>query len=522
MNEKLGQVRERLSGFWNQYSKKQKAVLGGAALLLLLTIILLTYAFTRTEYELAFQNLDNTDAQSIIQYLDAEGISYKLGADGSSISVPSAAASRVKVAVGSQGLVQQGSIGFAEMTKGSSAIGTTDNEFKVKYRNALNGEIQQLLLGMQGVQRAKVLVNLPEESVFLSDQDREKATASVVMTFKPGFRPKQEEIDSYFNLVKTAVPNLDVDGITITSTSGELTPSNGGSNANSSGIVETQFEIRRKFENDIKRNIQSFLNPIVGMDNMVVSVVSTLNFDKQVTEVNKVEPLPNNDNKGIVISEKTSNESYTGQSGQTGGVAGTGETDISNYPGGTTSEGTSSEKTSTTTNYEPTRIKDQIEYAPYKVKDLAVNVAVAESVMTPEKQNAYKAMLVANVRTLLAESGLELTDEALASRVSVISQSFEGNGSVSSGVAASTYWLAGLGVLALALLGGGGYIMYRRRKASEEAKELAEMAATRTELPTIDIDNVAGESQVRKQLESLAKRKPEEFVNLLRTWLVDE
>jgi flagellar M-ring protein FliF len=36
------------------------------------------------------------------------------------------------------------------------------------------------------------------------------------------------------------------------------------------------------------------------------------------------------------------------------------------------------------------------------------------------------------------------------------------------------------------------------------------------------MENVSNESQVRKQLESLAKKKPEEFVNLLRTWLVDE
>jgi flagellar M-ring protein FliF len=62
--------------------------------------------------------------------------------------------------------------------------------------------------------------------------------------------------------------------------------------------------------------------------------------------------------------------------------------------------------------------------------------------------------------------------------------------------------------------------LYRRRKTVQEAAELAAMP--RVEMPTIDIDNVSSESQVRKQLESLAKRKPDDFVNLLRTWLVDE
>jgi flagellar M-ring protein FliF len=44
----------------------------------------------------------------------------------------------------------------------------------------------------------------------------------------------------------------------------------------------------------------------------------------------------------------------------------------------------------------------------------------------------------------------------------------------------------------------------------------------RVEFPTIDLENVSNDHQVRKNLETLAKRKPEEFVNLLRTWLVDE
>ena len=62
-------------------------------------------------------------------------------------------------------------------------FGSTDNEFDVKYRNALNGEIQQLLNGMQGVQKSNVLVNLPEESVFLSTEDKEQASASIMINF---------------------------------------------------------------------------------------------------------------------------------------------------------------------------------------------------------------------------------------------------------------------------------------------------------------------------------------------------
>jgi flagellar M-ring protein FliF len=521
VNEKWAQVREKIVSFWNQYSKTQKWVLASTAALLLFAIILFTYLFTRTQYELAFQNLDSTDAAAIMQYLDGNGIKYQLNDGGTSISVPSASASKVKVDVGSQGLVQNGSIGFAEMSASSSTIGTTDQEFKVKFRNALDGEVQQLLLSKQGISKVKAIVTLPEDTVFLNDANKDKATAAVVITFKPGYRPKQEEIDSYYNLVKSAVPNLSIKDITISSSTGDLTPSSllGGSGLGGQ-TYETQFAIQNQFENDLKRNIQQFLDPIVGMDNMVVSVVSSLNFDKKTSQENLVEPLPNNDNKGIPISTQDSSKTSTGQNGQTGGVAGTGSTDIANYPGGGSSGSSSSEEVSSTVNYEVNRITNNIDYGPYKVKDLSINVGVDAAKMTPEKLAQIQGVLLRSARVLLAESGLDLSDAGLAQRVSVVSQSFEGNVVSSGGVSPSALWLAGAGLLALALLGGGGYVMYRRRKKAQEELELASIVPT--ELPTIDLDNVANENQMRKQLESLAKRKPDEFVNLLRTWLVDE
>ncbi|MEK0316044.1 flagellar basal-body MS-ring/collar protein FliF [Cohnella sp. 56] len=527
MNERWARLKEKLTGFWNQYSKKQKWILASSAAFIIIFIIFIAVLLTRTEYEIAFQDLDSGDAAAIMEYLNGSGIPYKLGDGGASISVPSASADKVRVDVGSQGLVQNGSIGFAELSKSSSTIGTTDQEFKVKYRNALNGEVQQLLQGMQGVKKAKVLINLPEESVFLNDADRELATASVQMTFKPGYRPKQEEIDSYYKLVKTSVPNLEYDGITITSTTADLAPSAklGGTGTLGGTALDQQFAIQKQYESGVKTNIQQILAKTVGMDNFVVSVVSTLNFDQKSTQLDLVKPLDNNDGKGFVVSEQNQSESTTGGTGTAGGVAGTGSTDVPNYPSGGTSGTASSESSSSTTNYEPSREKTNIAYAPYQVKDLAISVAVDSAVMTPEKQAELETMLRKNVRILLADSGQTLSDTDLANRVSVVSQAFSDEKEGGSGLSTSSLLLAGIGVAALALLGGAGYMIYRRRKNAREAEEAAAQAlleAPRAELPTIDIESVTNESQVRKQLEGLAKRKPDEFVNLLRTWLVDE
>ncbi|KAA2280312.1 flagellar M-ring protein FliF, partial [Clostridioides difficile] len=94
-----------------------------------------------------------------------------------------------------------------------------------KYNNAINGEVEQLLQRMQGIQDAKVLVNMPKDNIFAGLEEQDKASASVALQFKPGYHPNQAAVDGYFNLVKTAIPNLPVENITITNTDeAELIP----------------------------------------------------------------------------------------------------------------------------------------------------------------------------------------------------------------------------------------------------------------------------------------------------------
>lgn len=524
MNERIAQYRGRLTQFWGQMGRKQKIWLGASISGLLLTIILLTIVFTRTEYEIAFQNLDTTDAAAIMTYLDGNGIPYELSGNGKSISVPSAVASRIKVDVGSQGLVQNGSIGFEAFNASSSQFGTTENEFNVKYLNALNGEIQQLLNGMKGVESSNVLVNLPEESVFLTPEEAERASASIMMTFAAGYRPSQKEIDGYYNLVKTAVPNLAIADVTITSPEGELLSSEaGGVTAGNTDAVESQFLIQRKYESELKKSILQFLGPIVGPDNLVIQVSSSMNFDKKLTQENLVKPLENNNNNGIVISEEINNSASTGITGQAGGVAGTGETDVPGYEAASTDE-SSAETSSQIRNYEVNRINNSIESGPFVLKDLSISIGIEE---TELKDDASKAAIMTYLTTLvraqLADSGQDVNDDALmAKKVSLIARTFAAGDSSNQTSGLSTPWIIGIGVAALALIGGLVYLLIRRRKQEAAEEEIDLAAPTKVEYPSLDFDSVSNESQARKNLETLAKRKPDEFVNLLRTWLVDE
>ncbi|MDP4097546.1 flagellar basal-body MS-ring/collar protein FliF [Paenibacillus sp. P96] len=528
MNERIAQYRDRLVGYWTNFSKKQKILLIATFAFVVLAAAVLTMQFTKTEYEVAFRDLNANDAAGVIEYLNSAGIPYKLSASGTDISIPSASAAEAKVAVGSQGLIQNGSIGLGAFDKSSNAIGMTENEFNVKYNNALNGEVQQLLGQMDGVKSAKAIINLPQENIFAGLEEEDKASASIVMQFEPGFRPSQEAIDGYFNLVKTAVPNLPVENITITNNEYELIPTVKGGQGGLSNGVQENMALQKKFESDVRAKVEQFLSQYVGADRIHVLVASQLNFDKVTSKEQLVTPVDQERMKGIEISTQETSETSSGTSGQTGGIAGTGEQDVPGYPGGDAAAGTSeSEKTSSTINYEVNRIARDVVSSPYTVKDLTINVAVEtgseQTALTPAQIADMETVLTNIVGASLTDSGTPFTQQQLAAKVKVITQEAAPEQGPTTWLSLSNPWVWGIGAAILALVAIAIILIMRnRRRQAEEEYEDDLILPPPTEFPSISLESVTSEDQVRKQLESLAKKKPDEFVNLLRTWLADE
>ncbi len=112
-------------------------------------------------------------------------------------------------------------------------------------------------------------------------------------------------------------------------------------------------------------------------------------------------------------------------------------------------------------------------------------------------------------------------DAALTSKVNVFSQAFATDTTDEGFFANNMTWI--IAALAALVIAAVVFVIYRRRKQQQTGNYEEDMLLpVVTELPSISLDNLTNDSQVRKQLESLAKKKPDEFVNLLRTWLADE
>jgi flagellar M-ring protein FliF len=271
----------------------------------------------------------------------------------------------------------------------------------------------------------------------------------------------------------------------------------------------------------------------MGPDSVVASVFATINFDKKNSIEQLVTPVNPVTQKGIEISLQEIQRSFSSEGAAgSGGIVGSGTEEIFNYPSAQESGGsTNSEEFEQIVNYEVNRITNEIVRSPYAIVDLTINVGIEppdpsnpES-LTQEMRDSVKQLLVNIVGAALANSGNQYTQQQLEQKVLVFAQPFLGKTAGSAPTESTTgniWWIYALaGVAAAALLAVGSYTLAKRRM--QRLEEETELAATAPVVEDqLELENVSQENQMHKQLDNLAKKRPEEFVNLLRTWLAEE
>ena len=116
---------------------------------------------------------------------------------------------------------------------------------RLKYEQEQNlaGTIEEL----KSIKRAKVIIALPRENVFA--RQKEKTSATVVVTLKNTKFLPQEEVDAIVDIVASAVRGLDPMRITVTDQNGRLL--NSGSQDSKSAIARRELDIVKQKERNI-------------------------------------------------------------------------------------------------------------------------------------------------------------------------------------------------------------------------------------------------------------------------------
>jgi len=359
LKQPAAQVKES----WLKLNLNQKVMAAGAVLLLLSTLVFAASKSGGGQYEVLYTDLSQKDAAAIVEKLDEEKIAYNLADNGSTIMVPAEFKYTTRLKLASENL-PLGEVGF-ELFRESS-FGETQTDKKVKYREALQGELARTIQRLDSVQAAKVNIAIPEQSLFLDDEELTKA--SVVVNTVDGGALGSKEVYAIVNLVSNSVERLEPENVVIVDQYGNLLSDSLSVSlaGNATGLLQMQMELKHAYESAKQNAIQTMLDKTMGKDNSVVRVNVELDFDN----VEESKEMYQHDPEGqFVRSEqisKDSGEESAGSSPQS--IPGT-DSNIPQYQTADNGGNSSSwDRSDETTNYEMNKTETVTKYAMGNVK----------------------------------------------------------------------------------------------------------------------------------------------------------
>ncbi|MEC5188577.1 flagellar M-ring protein FliF [Geobacillus thermodenitrificans] len=527
MNSKWKEWWGRARSFWQERTKKQKWLAIGGIAVVLFSIGIGVFFATRTEMVPLYSNLTPQEAGQIKATLDGRGVSAEVADGGTTIKVPKEQVDALKVELAAEGIPNSGVIDYSFFGQNAS-FGMTDNEFNMVKLKAMQTELANLMKTIDGVEDAKVMINLPQPSVFVSDEKGE-ASASIVLRTKPGYQFSDEQIRALYHLVAKSVPNLSTDNIVIMNQFFEYFDLKNDSGNSTGATFASQQQIKKQIERDIQRQVQQMLGTMMGQDKVVVSVTADVDFTQEKREENLVAPVGEENDEGIAVSVQRIKETYAGSGAPPGGTAGTGMNETPGYQGASGATNGNYERTEETINNEVNKIKKQIVESPYKIRDLGIQVMVEPpdpddpNSLTTEAVNDIQKILGTIVRTSIDKGEAQtLTDEDINSRIVVSVQKFNGKPTFTEpDPVRPAWWWYAAGAGALLLIALLLFFWLRRREDEEEDEEFVFAPPLPAE-PELPEPPETEERMRRRQLERLAKEKPDEFAKLLKTWLSEE
>ncbi|MGO4887784.1 flagellar basal-body MS-ring/collar protein FliF [Anaerobacillus sp. MEB173] len=532
MKEKLVVYKDRLIEYWNGRTKLQRGMIFGSFLLLVIALIFVTSFASKSTFVPLYTNLSVQETGEIKATLDARGIASEISDNGTTISVPEQQVDILKVELAAEGLPKSGSIDYS-VFKDKMGFGMTDNEFSVIERAAIQTELANLIRNIEGVNSANVMITLPEESLWISEQGQ-VSSASIVLNLATGYQLNQQQVNALYHLVSKSVPKLPMDNIVIMNQMFEHFELKNDENSildSTLTVYDQQRQIKNNIERDLQRQVQQMLGTIMGHDKVLVSVTTDIDFTKENREESLVTPVDEENMEGLAVSIERITETYTGEDMPEGGVAGAGETDIPNYIGMTGAGGGDYERIEERINNDVNRIRREIVESPYQIRDIGIQVMVEPpdpenlNSLPVERVNDIQQILSTIVRTSISKDIVDqLTPEQINDKVFVSAQPF--NGKVEIEQAASNeipMWLYVVGgvlvVVILLLL----FLLFKKNKNRQKDMEFEEFVEQPAfDIPDINEERDSDEIARRKQLEKMAKEKPEEFSKLLRSWLSED
>ena len=306
---------EQVSTVFLNLTKRQKIVVLSSivaviAFIVLLILLMRGSGSTQSEfsgYSVLFRNIDPSVSAQVITQLEADGVNYKL-ADEGTILVPTKDVYKERIAVASITNIQgnNGRVGFELFD--NKEFGATEDEQRVKFQRAIQGELSKTIESLEPIERAVVYIAFPKESVFTERQT--PPTASVVVKLKTNTSLDLGQIDGIKRIVAGSIANLKVENVKIVTQDGIAIGEDtiALKNEQEAAKIAAQVRYKHEFESRYENKIIDMIASFTGSKEKVTAKV-TMEFDFSQTDSEREIFDPNS----VIRSEQNIEEHKIGR-----------------------------------------------------------------------------------------------------------------------------------------------------------------------------------------------------------------
>lgn len=331
MKEKLQGSLGKVKDFFAGEERKKRRI---AAVLILTGIIIaaiiVAVVLNNQPYETLVTGLSTNEMSAIVGKLEEYGATdYQIVGD--SIKVPSSQEPNLKAKLLLDGYPKQG---FSYDTYFNNVGMMASESDRATVRNfELQDRMAAVIRCFDGVKSAVVTISEGSDQRYVLENDNVvPATASVVVTMADGGPLPEKYVDAIANLITRSVKGMEFGSVSISDSLGN-SYSPGSETSNTSSATDLKLRLETQVNNRIRNEVMQALTPIYGPDNVRVSVTSTVDVSRRVTE-STIYTTPEGapDGQGIIGRREYDQELTRGTADAAGGVVGAEvNTDIQTY-----------------------------------------------------------------------------------------------------------------------------------------------------------------------------------------------
>jgi len=271
-------------------------LMGAAAALIALAVVALLW-LRGPQYRVLFANLEDRDGGAIVAALAQLHVPYQLSENGAAILVPADKVHATRLQLAEQGLPRTGQAGFELFD--NTRFGASQFNEQVTYQRSLEGELGNSIETLHSVQKARVHLAIPRETLFV--RERRAPTASVLLTLYPGRTLNQNQVAAITWLVSSSVPGLSAEDVSVVDQNGHLlTTASDAAHADA---------LQRTLTHDVEaravHRILTLLTPLLGTGNVRAQVSADMDF-AQAEETSEVYRPNQTPGEAAIRSQQTS------------------------------------------------------------------------------------------------------------------------------------------------------------------------------------------------------------------------